>query len=203
MDPVTEKMATGYAGSLQDSKNTKQPSPRKLPRLLKARMGICATEAPRAKGHSSGTCELSFTVVLCLEAGGVHTLGRRLNRGGQPTGKRQQPLPPETSADANLRCFLFKNFIQLDVKIDPRATSELCDLLWSPPRKSPLVTRTRDSVVLHSQYVKRNNTTLLIHVHCAPGTALGTFIFSKPHDTNLTSIIITPKWQMRKLRLRS
>lgn len=148
MDPVTEKMATGYAGSHHDSKNTKQPSPRKLPRLLKARMGICAP-------------------------------------------------------DANLRCFLFKNFIQLDVKIDPRTTSELCDLLWSPPRKSPLVTRTRAFVVLHSHYVKRNNTTLLIHVHCAPGTALGTFIFSKPHDTNLTSIIITPKWQRRKLRLRS
>lgn len=199
MDPVTEKMATGYAGSHHNSKTTKQPSPRKLPRLLKARMGICATEAPQAKGHSSGTCELSFTAVLCLEAGGVHTLGRRLNRGGQPTGKRQQPLPPEISADANLRCFLFKNFIQLDVKIDPRTTSELCDLL----RKSPLVTRTRAFVVLHSHYVKRNNTTLLIHVHCAPGTALGIFIFSKPHDTNLTSIIITPKWQMRKLRLRS
>lgn len=149
MDPVTEKMATDYAGSHHDLKNIKQPSPGKLPRLLKARMGTCATEAPRARRHRSGTCELSFTVVLCLEAG-VHTLGRRLNSGRQPTGKRQQPLPPEISADANLRCFLFKNFIQLGVKIDPRTTSELCDRLWSPPRKSPLVTRTRDSVVLHS-----------------------------------------------------
>lgn len=64
------KMATGYARSHHDSKNTNQPSPRKRPCLLKAWMGYVPQRHPGQKGTAQQPASAPF--LFCLEAGRVH-----------------------------------------------------------------------------------------------------------------------------------
>lgn len=94
---------------------------------------------------------------------GVHTLRRRFSRGGQL-------IPAKISTDVNLLCLLFKNLIQIDIKIDPRTISKLCDLLRSPFRKSSLVTRTL-GICCTQCTCKKHNSKLIIHCMFTVGQA--------------------------------
>lgn len=141
------KMATGYVRghhptrsvfhiyTWHDAEDINQPSPRKLSGLIKAQMGVWATEAPGTKGHSSATW-VCFFITLCWRQQSPLP-GEEVQQGHPAHEVRdKQHQPPETSMEVSLLCFLFKTFIQIDIKIDSRITSSFV-LSYGPLPESP------------------------------------------------------------------
>lgn len=89
--------------------------------------------------RNKGTQLSNLSVLLyysLLEAAESTPWGGGSAWASSPWGKRQQHQPPETSMDVSLLCFLFRNFIQIDIKIVSRITLSSV-LSYGPLPESP------------------------------------------------------------------